>query len=224
MFRKKGAFDKIVAFALIVLSSPLVFFGIPTRVAFNDWFIDWEYSKVDFPKDRYGLPEELRKRLAKVGLRSVLSEEGMEEFKRVRLPDGRKAFNEREIKHMEDVKNFLSFFFPLVYIAVGVFALSLLLLRDLRLVGKALIGASLLTLLLTIASAVFSLKNYDLAFELFHNYLFDPYSWRFSPTDTLLRIYPMKFWQDGTFFVLSSAGVLCLLSFLTGLFLVIHRK
>ncbi len=224
MLGKKGGLDKLVATALVVILSPLVFFGIPTRIAFNEWFIDWEYSKANFPKDRYGLPDDYRKYLAKLGLKAVLSDEGMEEFKRARLPDGRPAFNRREIKHMEDVKNFLSRFFPLVYLSVAVSALALIYLRDLRLVGKALIAASLFSLLLTTASAVFSLTNYDLAFELFHNYVFDPYSWKFKYTDTLLRIYPMKFWYDGTIFVVAFAGALCLLSLLLGIILVRYKR
>ncbi len=221
--RKAGP-DKIAAFLLVVLVSPIVFFGLPTRVAFNDWFIDWEYSKADFPKDRYGLPDDHRKYLAKLGLRAVLSDEGMEEFKRARLPDGRLAFNHREIKHMEDVKNLLSVFFPLVYGATILSALALIYLRDIKLIGKALISASLFSFALAVASAIFSFINYDLAFELFHNYVFDPYSWRFSYRDTLLRIYPMKFWFDGTVFVIASAGVLCLLSFLTGLLLLRYKR
>ncbi len=224
MLGAKGGPDKIVAFLLVVLLSPFVFFGIPTRIAFNEWFIDWEYSKADFPKDRYGLPDDYRKYLAKLGLRAVLSEKGMEEFKRATLPDGRLAFNHREIKHMEDVKNFLSVFFPLVYGATALSVLALIYLRDLGLMGKALISASLFSLTLTVASAIFSMVNYDLAFELFHNYVFDPYSWRFSYRDTLLRIYPMKFWFDGTVFVIASAGVLCLLSFVGGLLLLRYRR
>ena len=219
MLGKESGLDKLVAFSLVVILSPLIFLGIPTRVAFNEWFIDWEYSKADFPKDRYGLPDDYRRYLAKLGLRSVLSDEGMEEFKRAKLPDGRKAFNEREIKHMEDVKNLLSVFFPLVYIAATISFLSLLYLRDPRLIGKALIFASLFSFMLTGASAIFSITNYELAFELFHNYVFDPYSWRFKYTDTLLRIYPMKFWYDGTIFVVASAGLLCLLSLVAGVLL-----
>ncbi len=224
MSGRKSGLDKIVALFIVILLSPIVFFGIPTRVAFNEWFIDWEYSKADFPKDRYGLPDEYRKYLAKLGLRAVLSDEGMEEFKRATLPDGRLAFNHREIKHMEDVKNFLSVFFPIVYGATILSVLALIYLRDLRLVGKALIGASIFSFVLTVASAIFSVVNYDLAFELFHNYVFDPYSWRFSYRDTLLRIYPMKFWFDGTVFVIAGAGALCFLSFVAGLFLLRYRR
>ncbi len=219
MSGKKGFPYKIVASVIVVLLSPVIFIGIPVRVAFNEWFIDWEYSKKDFPKDIYGMDDEYRKKLAKIGLRAVLSDEGMEEFKKAKLPDGRRAFNEREIKHMEDVKNLLSVFFPLVYASTFISVILLVLIRDRKLIGKTLIVSSLFSLFLVAFAGLFSLINYDLAFELFHNIVFDPYSWRFSYTDTLLRIYPMKFWYDGTIFVLSFAGVLTLLSLITGLIL-----
>ncbi len=220
MLGKKGGALKGIAFLLVVLLSPVIFIGIPTRVAFNEWFIDWEYSKEDFPEDRYGMDDEYRKHLAKLGLRAVLSDEGMEEFKRAKLPDGRRAFREKEVRHMEDVKNFLDFFFPFLYVSIGVSLVSLAVLGSRRLIGYALLTASLFSFLLFTAIAVFSITNYELAFELFHNYVFDPYSWRFRYTDTLLRIYPMKFWFDGTMFVLGMGGVLCLVSLVAGVFLI----
>ncbi|WP_457601320.1 TIGR01906 family membrane protein [Hydrogenivirga sp.] len=224
MLRRKGSVDKLLASLIVVLLSPIVFIGIPTRLAFNEWFIEWEYAKADFPKDRYGMEDKERKRLAKLGLRAVLSDEGMEEFKRARLPDGRIAFNHREVKHMGDVKNFLSLFFPLLYLSLFLSFLALLYLRDFKLIGRTLVASSVFSLSLTTAVAVLSVTNYELAFELFHNYVFDPYSWRFRYTDTLLRIYPMKFWYDGTLFVMGSAAALCLLSLTAGLALIRYRR
>ncbi len=224
MFRKKSLPHKVLASLLVVVLSPIVFVGVPTRLAFNEWFIEWEYSKADFPKDRYGLEDSYRKYLAKLGLRAVLSDEGMEEFKRAKLPNGKKAFTPREVKHMEDVKRLLSLFFPFLYISILLSALALLCIGDGRLIGKTLIASSLFSFFLVTAVAVLSVTNYDLAFELFHNYVFDPYSWRFRYTDTLLRIYPMKLWYDGTLFVLTSAGLLSLLSLLTGVLLLRYRR
>ncbi|RLJ70922.1 integral membrane protein (TIGR01906 family) [Hydrogenivirga caldilitoris] len=224
MSGRKTPVDRLLASLIVILLSPIIFIGIPTRLAFNEWFIDWEYSKVSFPKDRYGMEDEYRKYLAKLGLRAVLSDEGMEDFKRAKLPDGRRAFREKEIRHMEDVKNFLGFFFPLVYISSFLSLLCLIYLRDFRMVGKTLALSSLFTLCLTLLIGGFSVTNYELAFELFHNYVFDPYSWKFNYTDTLLRIYPMKFWYDGTLFVLASAGMLCLFSLLLGFLLLRYRR
>jgi integral membrane protein (TIGR01906 family) len=223
MFGKEGRSRKFLASLLVVILSPVVFIGIPIRIAFNEWFIDWEYSKVDFPKDRYGMDDEYRKKLAKLGLRAVLSEEGMEEFKRAKLPDGRRAFTDREIRHMEDVKRLLDMFFPILYLSTVLCILALVYLRDRRYVGWTLILSSLFSLLLFVAIGVFSITNYELAFELFHNYVFDPYSWRFRYTDTLLRIYPMKFWYDATLFVIGFALFMALSSLAVGTALLRYR-
>ena len=207
---------KKLAVILALILSPVVFVGVPLRTAFSEWFIDWEYSKPDFPEDPYGMDREYRKYLAKLGLRAVLSDEGMAEFRKAKLPDGRRAFNPREIKHMEDVKELLSVVFPIIYLSVPLFLGSLLFTRSLATIGKVLIFGSLITLILMAAVLTFSVINYDLAFEMFHNYLFDPYSWRFQPTDTLLRIYPMKFWYDGTILVILSSIAFSLISITLG--------
>ncbi len=216
---KKGHLVKGIAFLLVIVLSPVVFIGLPVRAAFSEWFVEWEYSKEDFPEDPYGMDREYRLYLAKLGLRAVLSDEGMEEFKRAKLPDGRRAFNEREIKHMEDVKRLLDVFFPALYVSTAVFGGSLLILRSTDLVGKALLISSVITLFLLTSALLLSVTNYDLAFEIFHNLLFDPYSWRFRYSDTLLRIYPMKFWYDGTILVILSSMALCIISMTAGVIL-----
>ncbi len=223
MFGEKGFPYKRLLSLLIVVLSPILYVGIPTRIAFNEWFIDWEYSKADFPKDRFGLEDDYRKYLAKLGLKAVLSE-GMEEFRRARLPDGRRAFREKEIKHMEDVRDFLKLFFPFLYISIAFTVLAFFIIGDPRLIGKVLVSSSIFSFILVAGAGAFALLDYDLAFEVFHNYIFDPYSWRFKPTDTLLRIYPMKFWYDGTIFVLVLSGLLSLISLLLGLFLIRYRR
>ncbi len=213
---KARLYSKGTAFLLLLILGPIVFIGVPVRVAFTEWFVEWEYSKEDFPEDIYGMSKEERLRLAKLGLKAVLSEEGMELFRRATLPDGRPAFNEREIRHMEDVKRILDIFFPFLYVSAFLSLTALIILRDLSLVGKALISVSIITLLILLFALLVSLVNYDLAFEVFHNYLFDPYSWRFHPSDTLLRIYPMKFWYDATIFVILFSMTLSLISVAVG--------
>ncbi len=213
--RASLSYKKVAAF-LALLISPVVFIGLPLRVAFSEWFIEWEYSKPDFPEDPYGMDREYREYLAKLGLKAVTTEKGMEEFRRAKLPDGRRAFNEREIKHMEDVREILKVTFPVIYVSVPVFLFLLVLTGSTSAAGKVLVGGSLITLGILTLVLAFSLIDYELAFEVFHNYLFDPYSWRFRETDTLLRIYPMKFWFDGTIFVITASALLSFLSLALG--------
>ena len=206
-----------VFLVISLLTAPLWIVGFSTRMAFSDWFIDFEYSKEDFPEDRWGMPDEIRKELAKLGLQAVLSDEGLERFKEARLPNGNRAFREKEIKHMEDVKNFLKIFFPLSYVAFILWFGSFVFLREDR--WKALFYSGVFTVGLIFAAGIISYIDYNLVFTVFHDHIFGEYTWRFRLKDTLLRIYPMKFWFDGTFFVISLSLLISLSIILSGFFL-----
>ncbi len=209
-------YKKLVSF-LLVLTFPFLAVGLSTRVLFSEWFIDYEYSKKDFPKDRWGMSESARKELAKLGLEAVMSEEGLEKFKSARLPAGRLAFSYREVKHMEDVNRLLSVLFPAVYGGSLLWLVAFLaLVKD---KGGLLLKAGIFSISLILAITALVLLNYQLAFEVFHNFVFDPVSWRFSYRDTLLRIYPMKFWFDGTVAVILLSLLLSLLALAVGLLL-----
>ena len=217
MLRKGSLFNKILV-VICILTLPYSIISMSSRIAFSEWFIDWQYSLKSLPEDPYGMSKEARKRLAKLGLKAVTSDEGMEEFKRAKLPDGRPAFRQKEIKHMEDVKNLLSILFPLGYIllAVDILILFYLLLSNKRLFGTGLMGGGILCIAFLIFAGILSLADYDLAFEKFHDLFFDPYSWRFSYSDTLLRIYPRMFWFNGTIFVISLSVILSVVSIIIG--------
>lgn len=187
---------------LAILTLPVVLVLLSVRLAFTEFFVRWEYSKKGFPEDRWGLSNEVRLQIAKLGLRAVLSDEGMKDFKRSGF------FGEREIKHMEDVKELLSFLFPTLYV-LGVLCLFLTLsLGSKRDIGRVLIISGGITQGLVLIIFLMSLINYDWLFTTFHNYVFDPYSWRFKDDDMLLRVYPMRFWFDATIFVGSLTFIL----------------
>ncbi len=214
----------VILTLLLILTGPIILVGIPLKLAFTPWFVKFEYLNRDIPPDPYGLDLKTRLELALLGLEAVTSDGGMEKFKKARLPEGKKAFNSREIKHMEDVKKVLTLFNSAFYLSVALWLVGLIAHRNLRWTGKVLVGSSLLTLLIASFSLGISLYDYDLAFEVFHNYVFDPYSWRFSYSDTLLRVYPMKFWFEATFFVLSFSALLTLSALAGGTYLVKCRK
>ncbi len=209
----------VILTLLMILTGPIILVGIPVKLAFTTWFVEFEYLKRNLPPDPYGLDMKTRLNLALLGLEAVTSDEGMEKFKEARLPEGKKAFNSREIKHMEDVRKVLSLFNRSFYFSVALWLAGLLARRNLRWTGKVLVGSSFATLLIASFSLGISLYDYNLAFEVFHNYVFDPYSWRFSYSDTLLRVYPMKLWFDATVFVLSLSVALTFLTLMGGIYL-----
>ena len=198
---------------VLVLIFPYISVGISVRIAFTEKFVEWEYAKKDFPPDRWGMTREERLELAKLGLRAVLSDEGMEEFKSKRLKNGRNAFTKREIKHMEDVKNFLSLYFPSVYFLTLLWIFGTILLKE----PRVLIFSGLFNTLLLIFLGILTFTNYKKAFEVFHNIVFDPYSWKFRYSDTLIRIYPLKFWYDATLFVAILSLIIGFLTIIAGM-------
>lgn len=209
-----------VLFVFAVIITPLWILGISTKIAFSEWFIDYEYSKPNFPDDRWGLSDKVRKKLAKLGLKAVLTKEGLKEFKEAKFPNGRKAFRKKEVKHMEDVNKFLSNLFITTYILV-IFWLFVLILRK-KQVWKLLIYSSVYTFLFFAVVSLIVFVSYEKAFEIFHNFFFGNTSWRFSKYDTLLRIYPMKFWFDGT--IILAIIAIFINTFILSLGIILRRK
>ncbi|MEN3027730.1 MAG: TIGR01906 family membrane protein [Aquificaceae bacterium] len=199
----------------ILLTALLPFFLtlLGVRLAFTETFLEFLYPRVDLPLDP--MPYELRLSIAKMGLRSVTSDAGMEEFRNSGL------FNPREIKHMEDVKGLLDFFFLILYVGLPLWFLGLFSLRNRKNVGKVLFFGSLLLEILVLSVVFFSLTNYEWLFEAFHNLFFDPYSWRFREEDMLLRVYPMDFWYKATLY--TAVGVFSLNLLLQSIGLLLWR-
>ncbi len=202
-----------VSLWLIVLF-PLLLTLLVVRLAFTEPFVEFLYKRAQLPPDP--MPYELRLSIAKMGLRSVLSEEGMEEFKNSGL------FNHREIRHMEDVKRLLKAFFSLLYVGLPLWLLGFFSLRQKREMGKVIFFGGLLLEAFVLFVLVLSIINYDWLFTAFHDLFFDPYSWRFRDEDMLLRVYPMDFWFKATLY--TAFGVFSLNLVLQVLGFILWRK
>ena len=57
-------------------------------------------------------------------------------------------------------------------------------------------GARSLTLAIAVLAVPLILLGFEGFFTRFHEVFFSGDSWRFSKTDTLIRLYPDLFWQD----------------------------
>ena len=171
------------------------------RVLAHDWFVRHELAGGDFPADRYGLSGSERLELALTGLRSIRPEsEGIVLLERATLPDDSSAFDRRERRHMADVRSRLGAAFVAQFAALMILAVAALaFLRSPRwrsVVPRGLLIGSLATLGIAALAVPVILLGFDDFFFRFHEIFFSGDSWRFSHTDTLLRIYPEVFWQD----------------------------
>jgi len=187
----------VVVIAVVV---PVTLIANGLRVVATDAFVRWELGRDGFPTDRFGLSDEQRTELALLGLRSIEpGSEGVVLLERATLPAGSPAFDERELTHMEDVR---TLFVPLqrgrlvVILAIAILAVALARTRLRTAVPRGLLAGALATLVVAALLLPVILLGFDGFFTRFHEMFFEGDSWRFSTTDTLLRIYPERFWED----------------------------
>jgi integral membrane protein (TIGR01906 family) len=162
-------------------------------------FLNFEYSTPNFPPDRYGFTQEDRLAWSRIALDYLVNSADISFLGDLRFADGAPVYNPRELQHMVDVK-------IAVQAALWVWRLSLVVLVVLglwawqgRWVGAFRLGLSRggwLTVALLGASIMFVLLSFGVFFVAFHNVFFDPGTWVFNYSDTLIRLFPERFWRD----------------------------
>lgn len=183
----------------IILAIPIAFLALSLRITTAPWLPRWEYRKPGFPADPYGLTTEERVRFAEICVEYLITRAEIDLLANLEL-EGRPAFNQRELQHMVDVKRVLWNILwagAIGWIIIFAGSAGLLSRRALRPYGiAALRGGALLTLCLLAAVGGLMLVRWDVFFTGFHELLFPPDTWTFPTSDTLIRLYPEKFWMD----------------------------
>jgi len=200
----------------ILLPVALTFLGL--RLLLTHAFPEIEYRLPGFPPDEYGFSLQDRLHWSKISIDYLLNNSDISFLGDLTFPDGSPLFNERELSHMQDVKRVVQ---PTLWIGYGVWFLVLGLgawarfapglsrgeagwwpeyVRGIRRGGWLTVG---LVALLGILGAV----SFWQFFTVFHELFFKGNSWLFLYSDTLIRLFPLRFWQDAFLF----AGLLDLL-------------
>lgn len=196
---------------LLVLVTPFFLMLTAIRVLFTPLYLQVEYNMPGFPEDMYGFSRQDRMKWAGISMDYLLNDSDISFLASQRLPDGSPLYNERELSHMVDVKLVLQRALAawgillLVYIGLGFWAWQVGWLRD---YFQALSRGSVLTLvLIALILAGVAVSFYQL-FTYFHKLFFVGDTWIFNYSDTLIRLFPLRFWEDG--FILM--GVVTVLS------------
>lgn len=185
---------------LLVLALPVLLLMADLRIVTGRWFVQWEYGKADFPPDPFGLSIEERTHLAEVCVDYLATNADRSLLANLRLPNGKVAFNARELHHMADVQAVYSRMMVAGIVAALVLVggmTTLLAPRGARKrAGAALLSGSLLTLGLLGAVGAVMMLSWGEFFTAFHRIFFEGDSWTFPYSDTLIRLFPMRFWLD----------------------------
>jgi integral membrane protein (TIGR01906 family) len=208
---------KIVLFLILILF-PLLAITSSLRIALTPVFINTEYNLPGFPEDSYGFSKADRLRWGQYSIDYLMGKVSQEEFGNTTLPDGTPLFNARELSHMADVRRLTA---PVVSIWLGlcVFYVMMLLVSLARKWGwdylKALRDGAILAIFLIIVVLISVWLNFDLLFTKFHQIFFEGDTWLFYLSDNLIRLFPMRFWQDLFIFI----GTLTIIASLVPIYL-----
>ena len=178
---------------------PVVLILTNVRLLLTPLFVSVEYSTPGFPDDPYGFTHEERVRLAELARAYLFNDAGPEFLGDLRDANGIALYNPRELSHMVDVR-------VLVQGAVKVWMGLLGLLAGVGVVawrfapsGTVRLGFNLgarITLFLMAALVGLLLLSFSVLFTGFHQVFFQSGTWVFYTSDTLIRLFPMRFWRD----------------------------
>ncbi len=199
---------------VLMLSVPVILTMAVVRAVTMPWYPAWEYGRSGFPDDPYGLDRELRLRLARAAIRYLNRPRNDAILADLKLPDGGSAFNERELSHMVDVKRVYdrltlaaAGLLVVTLVGIGYFAYQ----GEVIEIGRWLQGGGMLTLSLIAVLALWMFIGFDAFFTAFHGIFFEEGTWLFFTSDTLIRLFPLRFWQDAGLLVAGGVSVLAMI-------------
>jgi integral membrane protein (TIGR01906 family) len=178
-------------------------------------FLQIEYNAPGFPDDPYGFTRQDRLKWANIALDYLRNPEGISFLGDLRFDDGTVVYNERELQHMVDVKQAIRGTMLAWYSSLGLLAITGLWAwragwgHD---YFRAISRGGWLTVFVLISILILVLFAFGYFFVAFHNVFFQTGTWTFEYSDTLIRLFPERFWRDGFLFIgaLSIAGALAL--------------
>lgn len=184
-------------FLVILVLAFLLLTGI--RLLLTDGFVQIEYNLPWFPEDSYGMTKAERLEIAPIALKFLLNGAEPSFLGDLTFDDGSVMFNQREVDHMVDVQvltlAFLKVWYVTIVLLVGIliwawrggwWADLKKMLSTTGWVILAILGTLILLMLL----------SFDMVFTNFHRIFFEGDSWLFYYSDTLIRLFPIRFWQD----------------------------
>lgn len=186
------------------------------QLVMTDAYLAVEYGKPDFPPDLYGFTQADRLAYAPYALQYLRNNQDDDSLAALTLPDGRAMYTARELSHMADVKVVTQAALNVhLILTAGLVVLVLLVGRRAATrpwLWRGLFSGGLLTLALLGGIALIVLLNWDFFFEEFHRIFFAEGSWRFQYSDTLIRLFPERFWVDAavTVGLLAAGGAIVL--------------
>jgi integral membrane protein (TIGR01906 family) len=180
----------------------LTFLG--ARLVLTHTFLQLEYHMPGFPPDTYGFSLQDRVYWSQIAWDYMLNSADISYLGDLKFPDGSPLYNDRELSHMYDVKNVVQ---PSLWLGYTVCFLLLILAIWARWGGwwpeyvRGVWRGGWLAVGMVAVIGIFAGISFWQFFTVLHELFFTGDSWLFLYSDTLIRLFPMRFWQDAFLFV-----------------------
>ncbi len=184
---------------LLVILIPIFLLISAVKVMTLPWFPAFEYGRSGFPADPYGFTTEERLNFATLSIEYLLNNEPLDFLAAIKMDDGQPLYNERELSHMLDVKILVkqAFFAWWILLAVLTAGTVYYILRAQHREGAQAWRLGALATLGLIAAILLGVGiGFSALFTKFHELFFTGETWIFNFSDSLIRLFPLVFWQD----------------------------
>lgn len=189
-----------VACLLVTLIVPIFLMITGVFAVMRPAFLEYEYRQADFPQDEFGFTTDDRLTYAKVAVDYLLNSEDISYLGNETFANGKPLYQAQELSHMVDVKTvvqktFLAWW--MIFIGLILMFFWAKSIHWLSYYLKAISNGGWLTLALLLVVVIFVFTSFYELFTHFHQLFFSEGTWMFAYSDTLIRLFPLRFWQDG---------------------------
>ena len=192
--------------SLVAILVPIALIGLGLRLLLSPLFLQIEYNLPYFPPDEFGFTKQDRLKWAPYALDYLVNSADISYLGDLKFEDGAPLYNERELSHMDDVKLVTQGALRVWYVSLAILLLlggwawyggwwqeyRLGLMRG----GWLMIGLAVTVGLIVVVGIALNPNVFWNFFAGFHSLFFEGDTWLFLYSDTLIRLFPIRFWQD----------------------------
>ncbi len=200
---------------LVVILLPFFIILSAVNLFCSEQFVQYEYSQQGFPPaQRFNSQDRLTNSIQTVRyVRGDISEQDLRDLKIFDQTTKSivTVYNQREVKHLVDVRNVWSMTMTFGIIASILIAAALIALAWSPLTrlwaARALFYGGIASIVVILFIGIFSVVNFDQFFIQFHHIFFEGDSWLFNYTDSLIQFYPEQFWTSASYGIALFCGI-----------------
>ncbi len=197
---------------ITALAVPCTLLLLAVRMVASSTFLWLEYHRPGFPKDIYGFSTEDRMIYGSYGMDYIRNFAPQEFISGLKTDKNTSLFLAQEVQHLSDVKQVLFWysFVSFIIFLLGLLCLLLLRSRSAQAARQALFAGAISTGIILVILALLAVLGWESFFTGFHQLLFPQGNWEFKISDTLIRLYPPRFWVDAALALALLTGCLAL--------------